>query len=356
MKRRLILPFLAAFVALLFGLPWSAAAGPITEAEPFTGHFHVATKRTRQITFTYNITAETPDERVEKWVVNLPEPPTTGSQKIDKVEFAVKGFATEWAKNKDGSALKRPYRSGVVAKDGSAPGKITIAATFTATMSERRLAAGKPLAAVVKLSADEVKAYTTATQACDYGDAGVQEWIKKHELTPAKGETTLRFASRAFQTVQKQLRYELPTSETNFFRCSRTVKAGKGDCGASNLLFCAVMRNAGVPARVYCGRWATNPKPGDSHSRGEFYADGVGWVPVDATAPGSDGGIQFQNFGTDSGLYFATSLDTDWQIDLPTSGVQQLTWVHQYVVPYRLKNKPTWDGFQLHESFTLTER
>lgn len=53
---------------------------------------------------------------------------------------------------------------------------------------------------------------------------------------------------------------------------------------------------------------------------------------------------------------YTINAETDWQIDLPTFGVQRQTWLHQYVVPYRLQGKPTWDGFQLRESFALTER
>jgi hypothetical protein len=107
----------------------------------------------------------------------------------------------------------------------------------------------------------------------------------------------------------------------------------------------------------YCGRWIINPKPGDSHSRGEFFVKGVGWVPVDATAPEkpSDSANR-KNFGTDPGLYFATSMETDWRIELPQFGVQELAWLHQYIVPYRYKDRPTWDGFKLRESFRLTER
>jgi hypothetical protein len=326
------------------------------ETEAFVGLFHVMRTKSRQIAFTYTITAETPDERVEKWVVNLPEPPATGSQTIDKVEFAVKGIAAEWTKNKDTSPLRRGFLSTVLGTEGGAAGKITVTANYTATMYERRLSAGKSPVPVEMLSAEEVKAFTAPTFTCDYRDVGVQEWIKKHGLTKTKGETPLRFASRAFQAVQKHLRYELPNDEADFFRCSRTVKKGRGDCGASNLLFCGILRNSGIPARVYCGRMVLNPKPGDSHSRGEFFVESVGWVPVDATAPVGDGRVDFRRFWTDPGQYFATSLETDWGIDLPGSGIQRLAWIHQYIVPFRSNRKATWDGFKLRESFVLIER
>lgn len=332
------------------------APRPLLPTDTFVGPFHIVSDRSRPILFVYTMTAETPDARVEKWVVNLPEPPATGSQTIKGAAFAVQGIAAEWAKNKEKSPLKRGFRTATLSKEGGVAGKIIVTATYTATMNARWLVAGKSPVAVARLSADEVKAFTAPTLTCDYRNEGVQAWIKKHGLLKTRDETPLRFASRAFQAVQTHLRYELPNSETDFFRCSRTVKMSKGDCGASNLLFCGVLRNSGIPARVFCGRWVISPQPGASHSRSEFFVDGVGWVPVDATAPAGNEGDRFRNFGTDSGYYFATSLETDWQIDLPSYGVQQLAWVHNYVVPYRSKGKPTWEGFKLQESFRLTER
>jgi hypothetical protein len=353
---RLLFALILVFACLLLPADGGDAPKQLLHTEPFTGPFHIVSHKSGQITLAYTITAETPDERVEKWVVNLPEPPTTGSQTIEAVEFAVSGIATKWSKHKEKSPLQRGFRSAVMGQDGGTAGKITVTANYTATMFDRRLVPGKSPVAVAGLSADEVKAFTAPTLTCDYRDEGVQEWIKKHELTKNKDETELRFAARVFQAIQKLLRYELPNSEADFFRCSRTVKKGKGDCGASNLLFCGILRNSGIPARVYCGRWIVNPKPGGSHSREEFFIQGVGWVPADATAPEGEGGDRFRHFGTDPGRYFATSLETDWQIDLPTYGVQQLPWLHQYVVPYRSNEKPTWEGFKLRESFTLTER
>lgn len=353
---KLLFALIFVFACVLLPAYGDDAPKHLLPTEAFTGPFHIVSGKSRQITLVYTINAETPDERVEKWVVNLPEPPTTGSQKMEEVEFAVRGFAAKWSKNKEKSPFQRGFRSAVLGQDGGAAGKITVTATYTATMYDRRLVGGKSPVGVTRLSADEVKAFTGPTLTCDYRDAGVQEWIKKHGLTKTRDETELRFASRVFQAIQKLLRYESPNSDANFFRCSRTVKKGKGDCGASNLLFCGILRNSGIPARVYCGRWIVNPKPGDSHSRGEFFIEGVGWVPADATAPAGDGGDGFRNFGTDSGRYLATSLETDWQIDLPTYGVQQLPWIHQYVVPYRSNGKSTWEGFKLQESFTLTER
>lgn len=319
------------------------------------GPFHIERSQTRRITFEYTISADTPDDRIEKWVLNLPEPPMTGSQEIHKAELIVNGKPSTWSREKDRSTLARNFRSTVVGRNKGVDGSVTVTAKYTATMYERRLVAGRSSAPIPTLTASEVRVLTAATPTCDYRDAAVQDWIGKQGLMKERNESELQFAFRVFRAIQKLFRYEAP-NESYVFRCSRCVQRSRADCGASNLLFCGVLRNSGIPARVYCGRWAVESDPGVSHSLGEFFARGVGWVPVDATAPLSDDRNADSRFGRDSGRYFATSQGTDWQIDLPAYGVQQLTWFHNYVVPYRFDAKPTWEGFRVRESFKLTER
>jgi hypothetical protein len=284
-------------------------------------------------------------------------PPSLGSQRINAVKFAIKDLPIKWVRAKEKSALAREIDTAIVGLKGGAPGKIAVTATYQATMFERQMVKGNAPAPVANLTPAELKLFTAATPTCNYTDAKVQGWIAKYDLTKHKDETEPGFAFRVFRMLQGSLRYEVPNAEVDFFRCTRTIAKGSADCGASNVLFCGVLRNSGIPARVYCGRWIINPKPGDSHSRGEFFIKGVGWVPVDATAleKPSDSANR-KNFGTDPGLYFATSMETDWRIELPQYGVQELAWLHQYIVPYRYKDRPTWDGFKLQESFSLTER
>jgi len=60
----------------------------------------------------------------------------------------------------------------------------------------------------------------------------------------------------------------------------------RGDCGMQALLFIALCRIAGIPARWQSGLYAA---PGDvgSHDWAEFYSERLGWLPVDCSFGGA---------------------------------------------------------------------
>jgi len=59
-------------------------------------------------------------------------------------------------------------------------------------------------------------------------------------------------------------------------------KARRGDCGTHGLLFMAMCRYAGVPARWQSG-WVTAPVDSGMHDWAEFYVEPWGWLPADPT-------------------------------------------------------------------------
>jgi transglutaminase/protease-like cytokinesis protein 3 len=56
----------------------------------------------------------------------------------------------------------------------------------------------------------------------------------------------------------------------------------KGECGDYSSLFIALARAKGIPARPVVGYWAISGID-QTHVWAEFYLEGVGWIPVDAT-------------------------------------------------------------------------
>jgi transglutaminase-like putative cysteine protease len=56
----------------------------------------------------------------------------------------------------------------------------------------------------------------------------------------------------------------------------------QGDCGDYSSLFVALARAKGIPARHVVGYWAVSGID-QVHVWAEFYLEGVGWIPVDAT-------------------------------------------------------------------------
>ena len=99
-----------------------------------------------------------------------------------------------------------------------------------------------------------------------------------------------------------------------------------------------------MPARVLAGRWAKSSKPGaivgdvqyyQQHVKAEFYAERIGWVPVDLSSAvehdHSPAGLQY--FGRDQGNFLTIHIDPLVQVDTLHFGRQTFTWlqgVHYY--------------------------
>lgn len=58
------------------------------------------------------------------------------------------------------------------------------------------------------------------------------------------------------------------------------LKNRHGDCGQVTLLFLSLARYNGIPARWQSG-FMTYPEGVDLHDWGEYYLEGIGWIPVD---------------------------------------------------------------------------
>ena len=57
---------------------------------------------------------------------------------------------------------------------------------------------------------------------------------------------------------------------------------GTGDCGSYSLIFVALCRSVGIPARVANGHWCCKAKK-NYHVWNEFYLPNYGWIPADST-------------------------------------------------------------------------
>lgn len=108
----------------------------------------------------------------------------------------------------------------------------------------------------------------------------------------------------------------------------------KSDCGGLSVLFVAAMRSQGIPARALVGRWAisaTHGKHSDDqeHVKAEFFAQGVGWAPVDVSSAvlWDKSTDKLEYFGRDKGDHLAFALDTDVAIDTRYFGVKKVTWL-----------------------------
>jgi tetratricopeptide (TPR) repeat protein len=109
-----------------------------------------------------------------------------------------------------------------------------------------------------------------------------------------KGENSVETARNIVAWMKKNVEYKLdkkPISELDFKSVDEIVERGHAECHGYGMLFTALCRAAGIPARPIWGLIRIPPGQdsqfGDiaSHSWSEIYVAGCGWVPVDPQRP-----------------------------------------------------------------------
>lgn len=87
-----------------------------------------------------------------------------------------------------------------------------------------------------------------------------------------------RRARRIFDWVVSRMRYEYPDVANR--GAAKSFRALKGDCGEYSVVFAALCRSAGIPARTVTCCWLT----GSGHQWAEVFLPPYGWVPADTSA------------------------------------------------------------------------
>jgi transglutaminase-like putative cysteine protease len=104
------------------------------------------------------------------------------------------------------------------------------------------------------------------------------------EIKGKDGATTVK---NVLSWLQKNVKYKDETSnitKLDFKTVDEIVERGHAECRGYTMLFAALCRSAGVPARPVWGI-LFYPKGFASHNWDEVYIAGVGWVPVDPQKP-----------------------------------------------------------------------
>ena len=118
----------------------------------------------------------------------------------------------------------------------------------------------------------------------------LDERVRKIAADVTRGKTTpLEQARAAYDYVLSTMKYDKPKGEGQrwgqgdiLWACDKRY----GNCSDFHALFIGLLRAAKIPARFSIGyaipNGATAEVPG-YHCWADFYVDGVGWVPVDAS-------------------------------------------------------------------------
>ncbi len=171
--------------------------------------------------------------------------------------------------------------------------------------------------------------YLRPTTECDYATNTFRNWKESNKFIRIPSEGEILFAQRVFRSLVNGYQYlYVPSQERT---ASALCQASKTDCGGLSILFATVMRSEGIPARVMSGRWAKSASDGETvdgqryyhyHVIAEFYAHGVGWVPVDPSSAilHDKTEAKLTYFGQDPANFVVLHIDTGIEFDTEMYG------------------------------------
>ena len=117
----------------------------------------------------------------------------------------------------------------------------------------------------------------------------IQSVLQPLGLERKSGERDIAFAMRLGRALRSYA-YDTAATEADLSNLTTSIwEKQRGDCSAFNAGFVFALRAFGIPARVSLGfkyGSAVQEACGSTvapHAQAEFFADGIGWVPCDAT-------------------------------------------------------------------------
>ena len=288
---------------------------------PLLDHCHLEVKRAQVIgaSLEYDIQAAT-KSGIKEWLVYACVPPDLLRQRIKSAQMGVLGSKITAAKTTEFSMQKRDVF--VLRVSGMTPSKkfaksLPVTAHFATVLFKSKLVRGPSRNVRSEPSKSEQSNNLTTSYSLDFNSSVFQRWLTLKKLRRYPDESDLQFAFRTFLFIKSKYSYFWDHDLDR--RVSKTCLTKSSDCGGLSYLFCGILRANGVPARPLIGRWArsTDTMENDSsyfncHVKSEFYAAGVGWVPVDISEfIGHLNSNPFSYFGNDEGDFIVMHVDTD---------------------------------------------
>ncbi len=336
MTRRLM-PFLTILSAL-------AAVGLAAHPGRTTASASSPEAATRSLEFTYQVhfpAAENPAGPVRLWI---PLPQADGYQDLGSlhIESSVAYTQGRDSEYKNAFAIFKP-----TAQQAAAGFDVTL--RFTATRHEHKVA----LEGALK----NVSATSTA-------DPMLRRYLEPDKLVPLNGTiaelakehttgdtTQLEKARHIYEYVVSTMRYDKSGEGWGRGDAIWACTAKRGNCTDFHSLFIGMMRASGIPARFEIGfplpEGKTEGDIAGYHCWAEFYLNGVGWVPVDASEAWKNPAKHDYFFGAhDVNRVFFT-----YGRDIRLSSEQKGDPLNYFIYPYAEVNGLPVKGLQTHFSF-----
>jgi hypothetical protein len=290
------------------------------------------TKPSQKIEAELVVSERFPSFKAKEWVIYAGDAPRLPGQPIVHTTLEPGGRAV-----KEHSAHGQPVL--LTRIPGMYPGfehGYQVKLKFQATLMARHLVpapANGKVKEVPPLSPAEEATNLTPSYTCDYKAPAFQRWLDQNKLRRARTTSDLDFARQAFLFVRTHYSYFYRGDQDR--RVSKLCADKATDCGGMSVLFVGILRANHVSARCLLGRWAASGKPPEKpggepisqcHVKAEFFAKGIGWVPVDlscsVTFDKSKEGLAY--FGNDSGDFLAMHVDPDLLVNTIHFGQQRL--------------------------------
>lgn len=300
--------------------------------QPRALRYALEVKESRRVTavLTYNVSC--PDLMAREWVIFAAVAPELPGQVKTKTVLSPVGIAA-----REMSPLARGLLvARVPVNNKEMLTAVPIQVTYEATLRSRALKALPAMAAPVKvtpLSPADRKLYLAEQGDMNFKQEAFKNWLQKEKLVRGTNHDDLEFALRSFLKIRTQMTYEY-TSDMDR-RASAVCSMGKSDCGGLSGLFVSVMRANEIPARTLYGRWAESAEKEAKiggveyfqwHVKAEFFAAGIGWVPVDMAGAilhdKSREGLAY--FGVDPGDFIAFHIDPNLTLDTGLFGLKPI--------------------------------
>lgn len=329
-----------------------------TAAQPSTPAIKVGPGRSVEAVLTYEVKA--PQLHAKEWVLVASRLPVLPGQ--DEVSSSLE---PDGRSSVESSPLRRPILAArVPVRDASLQSGITIKVHYKARLFPRQLVANSEStdpAAVAPLAANVRRAALAEWGLIDFRSKEFQSWLDAQDLRRQKDETDLDFARRAFLHIKSHYCYDYQSKMDR--HASFVCHAAGADCGGLSVLFVSVLRANQIPARVLVGFWALSAKAGDklngvdyyqNHAKAEFFAEGIGWIPVDTSSAilhdKSKAGLRY--FGHDKGDFIVLHTDQSLVVDSVHFGKKSLDTLQ--FPTYWAFGSGNFDGLTTHKDWQVT--
>jgi hypothetical protein len=307
-----------------------ATFNPEAAAQP-APRYAIEAKLARKITATMTWTEQAPNLAASEWIVYAASLPNMPGRQVNV------GSTMNWPTKtvvESGPLQQEVLLAQVPVKMDALKDKMEVVVTYKAELYSRHLVQLPAKAKAPEVAALDPKLralYVAKTDLIDFEDKGFQKWLEQQKLQKGAAESEVDFARRVYKVIAKGFTYEYMDKMDR--HANAVCQAGKSDCGGLGIVFVAALRAYGIPARLVSGRWAFSAKPGAAdpyqyHVKSEFFAEGIGWVPVDVSSgiyDKSPGGLA--SFGHESGDFLVMHFDHGLVLDTIHFGEKTATFL-----------------------------